>query len=104
MEGAAYSLGSNPGDFSEAALRSDSPLDLGAKCTVFMTSRVRHAQKIGAPISDIAAGVAYSVVRNALFRIIGADRLFSIGNRVVLQGRCIQIGRRTAGIRVGFWL
>lgn len=86
VEGAAYSLGSNSGDFSEAALRSDSPLDLGAKCTVFMTSRVRHAQKIGAPISDIAAGVAYSVVRNALFRIIGADRLFSIGNRVVLQG------------------
>ncbi len=72
--------------FSQAALEAARPIDLGAKCTVFMTSRVRHAQKIGASRGDIAAGVAYSVVNNALTRIIGADRVASMGDAVVVQG------------------
>ena len=72
--------------FSHEAMRARNPIDLGAKCTVFMTSRVRHAQKVGASRGDIAAGVAYSVVNNALTRIIGADRVASMGDVIVVQG------------------
>ncbi|RDB63148.1 hypothetical protein C1878_04580 [Gordonibacter sp. 28C] len=86
VEGTAYSLRSTPDRFSDEALFAQSPVDLGAKCTVFMTSRVRHAQKVGVAVSDIAAGIAYSVVRNALFRIIGAEKLDTLGDCVVVQG------------------
>lgn len=86
IEGTSYSLKSTPWRFAEEALHARNPVDLGTKCTVFMTSRVRHAQKIGAPIGDIAAGIAYSVVSNALYRIIGADRIASMGERIVVQG------------------
>ena len=72
--------------FSHEAMRARNPIDLGAKCTVFMTSRVRHAQKVGALRGDIAAGVAYSVVNNALTRIIGPDRVASMGDVIVVQG------------------
>lgn len=61
-------------------------VDLGTKCTVFMSSRVKHAQKIGASVNDLAAGIAYSVVKNALFRIIGAERIDSLGPKIVVQG------------------
>ena len=86
IEGTAYSLRMTPAQFSEKALAATSPLDLGTKCTVFMTSRVRHAQKIGASMSDIAAGIAYSVVQNALFRIIGMSNIDSMGDHIVVQG------------------
>lgn len=78
IEGTAYSLQTRPYPFGQAALQAANPIDLGTKCTVFMTSRVRHAQKIGAPLGDIAAGIAYSVVKNALFRIIGRGRVASM--------------------------
>lgn len=86
IEGTSYSLRSDPWRFAEGALRAKNPVDLGTKCTVFMTSRVRHAQKVGASIDDIAAGVAYSVVKNALYRIIGVDRIAAMGDAVVVQG------------------
>ncbi|MCI8469600.1 MAG: hypothetical protein HFJ75_09005 [Eggerthellaceae bacterium] len=86
IEGTAHSLRSNPSDFASAALRATSPVDLGMRCTVFMSSRVKHAQKVGATLEDIAAGAAYSVVQNALFRIIGAERASSLGDVVVVQG------------------
>ena len=86
IEGTAYSLNSTPYRMAEMALHASSPVDLGTKCTVFMSSRVRHAQKIGVETSDIAAGLAYSVVRNALFRIIGTDKLDSLGDHIVVQG------------------
>lgn len=86
LEGTAYALGSTPGVLATAALTAKAPVDLGTKCTVFMSSRVKHAQKIGASLADLGAGLAYSVVRNALYRIVGADRLGSIGERVVVQG------------------
>ena len=70
----------------QGSLRSKAPLELGTKCTVFMTSRVRHAQKIGAPVADIAAGIAYSVVQNALYRVIGRDKSAEMGDVVVVQG------------------
>jgi predicted CoA-substrate-specific enzyme activase len=86
LEGSAYSLKTRPERFSELALDANNPVDLGTKCTVFMTSRVRHAQKVGAKVGDIAAGIAYSVVSNALFKIIGADKVDSIGEHPVVSG------------------
>lgn len=86
IEGTAHSLKVTPYAFTDAALEAKSPVDLGTKCTVFMTSRVRHAQKIGAGVPDLAAGIAYSVVKNALYRIIGAERVDTLGNRIVVQG------------------
>lgn len=86
IEGSAHSLRSTPHAFAQLALKAAAPVDLGTKCTVFMMSRVRHAQKIGAPASDIAAGIAYSVVNNALFKVIGLDSLDTLGNTAVVQG------------------
>ncbi|MBX9033239.1 BadF/BadG/BcrA/BcrD ATPase family protein [Gordonibacter massiliensis (ex Traore et al. 2017)] len=86
VEGTAHTLHMSPVRFSEAALGAKNPVDLGTKCTVFMTSRVRHAQKIGAMPADIAAGIAYSVVQNALYRIIGRDKVAGLGGTVVVQG------------------
>ena len=86
IEGTAHSLRLNPHAFNDAALTSEHPVDLGTKCTVFMSSRVKHAQKIGASVNDLAAGIAYSVVKNALFRIIGAERIDTLGSKIVVQG------------------
>lgn len=86
VDGTAHSLGSNKYRFAEAALQAQAPVDLGIRCTVFMSSQVKHAQKAGAPREDIAAGVAYSVIQNVLYRIIGRDRLGTLGDRVVVQG------------------
>lgn len=86
IEGTAAALKTTPWQFADDALLARRPIDLGTKCTVFMNSRVKHAQKAGAPIEDIAAGVAYSVVKNALHRIIGDDRIPQPGQRVVVQG------------------
>ena len=86
IEGTAHSLRLSPHAFNDAALTSEHPVDLGTKCTVFMTSRVKHAQKIGASVNDLAAGIAYSVVKNALFRIIGAERIDTLGSKIVVQG------------------
>ncbi len=86
IEGTAHALHVSPSAFADTAMESSFPIDLGMRCTVFMSSRVKHAQKAGASVPDIAAGVAYSVVHNALYRIIGADRLSSMGDRVVVQG------------------
>ncbi|WP_139652456.1 BadF/BadG/BcrA/BcrD ATPase family protein [Raoultibacter phocaeensis] len=86
VEGSAHSLRCTPYSFSDLAVKAPAPVDLGTKCTVFMTSRVRHAQKIGVSYGDISAGIAYSVVNNALFKVIGLDNLDSLGNEVVVQG------------------
>ena len=73
-------------EFAKRALSAAHPIDLGAKCTVFMTSRVRQAQKAGAEAGDIAAGIAYSIVKNVMDRIIGRGHSRSIGSAVVVQG------------------
>ena len=86
IEGTAHSLRLSPHAFNDAALTSEHPVDLGTKCTVFMSSRVKHAQKIGASVNDLTAGIAYSVVKNALFRIIGAERIDTLGPQIVVQG------------------
>ena len=86
IEGFSRSLGFTKWSFSEIALTADNPVDLGTRCTVFMTSRVRHAQKEGLPVADIAAGLSYSVVRNALFKVIGWTDSNHLGEHVVVQG------------------
>ena len=86
LSGTAYTLRLPKDSFAHAALVAKSPVDLGTKCTVFMNSRLKHAQKVGADTNDLAAGCAYSVVKNALFRIIGLDNLDSLGDTIVVQG------------------
>ena len=73
-------------EFAKCALSAAHPIDLGAKCTVFMTSRVRQAQKAGAEAGDIAAGIAYSIVKNVMERIVGRGHARSLGPAVVVQG------------------
>jgi predicted CoA-substrate-specific enzyme activase len=86
IDGFSRSLGFTKWSFSSIALESTCPVDLGTRCTVFMTSRVRHAQKEGINAADIAAGLAYSVVRNALHKVIGCSDASRLGTRVVVQG------------------
>ena len=62
------------------------PVDLGSRCTVFMNSSVKQAQKEGASPADIAAGLSYSVVRNALYKVIKLTDPAQLGNKVVVQG------------------
>ena len=66
----AYSLGIPIQEFAQEALRAQNPVDLGTRCTVFMNSRVKQAQKEGATVGDISAGLSYSVVKNALYKVI----------------------------------
>jgi len=83
-----FAKGMNLGieDFVEAALTSTGPVDLGTRCTVFMNSRVKQAQKEGAKVGDIAAGLCYSVVKNALYKVIKIRDPKELGQRIVVQG------------------
>lgn len=82
----AATMGTDVQDFAARALASEAPVDLGTRCTVFMNSSVKQAQKEGAPIEDIAAGLSYSVVRNALYKVIKLKDPSDLGERVVVQG------------------
>ncbi len=86
IETFANSLGMNVHEFAEAATLSQHPVDLGTRCTVFMNSKVKQAQREGATLSDISAGISYSVIKNALFKVIRLKSLDSIGEKVVVQG------------------
>ena len=86
LENFASSLGLTPEAFAEEALFAESPVDLGTRCTVFMNSNVKQAQKEGAPVSDISAGLAYSVIKNALYKVIKLSSGASLGHRIVVQG------------------
>lgn len=72
--------------FARLAMESTSPVDLGTRCTVFMNSAVKQAQKEGANVGDISAGLSYSVVRNALYKVIKLKDPSDLGDRVVVQG------------------
>ena len=72
--------------FARAALQSEHPVDLGSRCTVFMNSSVKQAQKDGADVGDISAGLSYSVVRNALYKVIKLRDAGQLGDKVVVQG------------------
>jgi len=82
----AESLGLTLPEFVAEARGALSPVDLGTRCTVFMNSRVKQAQKEGATVGDISAGLSYSVVRNALYKVIGIKRPEDLGKHPVVQG------------------
>ena len=73
-------------DFAHEALYAQNPIDLGTRCTVFMNSKVKQAQKEGASVADISAGLAYSVIKNALFKVIKVSDASELGKHIVVQG------------------
>ncbi len=86
LQAFAKSLGFEIEDFAKKALFAKSPVDLGSKCTVFMNSKVKQAQKEGFTVEDIAAGLAYSVVKNSLYKVIKLRNPDELGNNIVVQG------------------
>ncbi|MBR6483460.1 MAG: 2-hydroxyacyl-CoA dehydratase, partial [Clostridiales bacterium] len=82
----AQTLGMDPHNFSIEALKAKNPVDLGTRCTVFMNSKVKQAQKEGASVGDISAGLSYSVVRNALYKVIKIRDTEQLGKNIVVQG------------------
>ncbi len=86
IETFAKSLDYSVQDFSKVALYAKSPVDLGTRCTVFMNSRVKQAQKEGADVADISSGLAYSVIKNALFKVIKVSDAKDLGDNIVVQG------------------
>ena len=86
IETFAKSLNFSVQDFAKEALYAQNPIDLGTRCTVFMNSNVKQAQKEGATVSDISAGLAYSVIKNALFKVIKITTASDLGKNVVVQG------------------
>ena len=86
LENFANSLGMTAQEFAHEALFAKAPVDLGTRCTVFMNSNVKQAQKEGASVSDISAGLAYSVIKNALYKVIKLSDASELGSHVVVQG------------------
>ncbi len=86
IETFAKSLNYSVEDFAHEALFAKNPIDLGTRCTVFMNSKVKQAQKEGAEVSDISAGLAYSVIKNALFKVIKVSSASELGKHIVVQG------------------
>ena len=82
----ANALGYEIEEFSKLGLFAKRPVDLGSRCTVFMNSSVKQAQKDGATIEDISAGLSLSVVKNALYKVIRASSPDELGKRIVVQG------------------
>ena len=82
----AGALGYEMSDFAKLAINADSPVDLGSRCTVFMNSSVKQAQKDGASINNISAGLSISVVKNALYKVIRCANTDSLGKNIVVQG------------------
>jgi predicted CoA-substrate-specific enzyme activase len=86
IETFAKSLNYEVKDFAKLALFANNPIDLGSRCTVFMNSKVKQAQKEGATIADISSGLAYSVIKNALYKVIKVTSPKDLGNKMVVQG------------------
>ena len=82
----AGALGQDIADFAKEGLFAKAPVDLGSRCTVFMNSSVKQAQKDGATIDNISAGLSISVVKNALYKVIRASSADSLGEHIVVQG------------------
>ena len=90
IENFATSLGYTAEGFAREALFAKAPVDLGTRCTVFMNSNVKQAQKEGAAVSDISAGLAYSVIKNALYKVIKLASPADLGRHIVVQGGTFQ--------------
>jgi len=86
IETFAKSLNYSVQDFAKEALFAPNPIDLGTRCTVFMNSKVKQAQKEGAAVCDISSGLAYSVIKNALFKVIKLSDARELGRHIVVQG------------------
>jgi len=86
LQSFAESLQIDIKSFAQEALKAKAPVDLGSRCTVFMNSRVRQAQKDGAKVSDISAGLVYSIVRNALYKVLKIRSGEELGKKIVVQG------------------
>ena len=86
IETFAKSLNFSVQDFAKEALFAKNPIDLGTRCTVFMNSKVKQAQKEGATVADISSGLAYSVIKNALFKVIKLSDAKDLGENIVVQG------------------
>lgn len=86
IETFAKSLNYTVQSFAREALFAKHPIDLGTRCTVFMNSKVKQAQKEGASVADISAGLAYSVIKNALFKVIKLSDASDLGQHIVVQG------------------
>ncbi len=86
IETFAKALGHNIADFSKMGLFAQNPVNLGSRCTVFMNSSVKQAQKDGASIEDISAGLSISVVKNAIYKVIRAANADDLGKHIVVQG------------------
>ncbi|ERJ76251.1 putative CoA-substrate-specific enzyme activase [Streptococcus sobrinus W1703] len=86
IETFAKSLKYDVRDFAQVALLAKHPVDLGSKCTVFMNSKVKQVQKEGATVADISAGLSYSVIKNALYKVIKLKRSEDLGQKIVVQG------------------
>ena len=86
IETFAKSLNYSVQDFAKEALFAKHPIDLGTRCTVFMNSKVKQAQKEGAEVADISAGLAYSVIKNALYKVIKISDPGDLGKHIVVQG------------------
>ena len=82
----ANALGYDIADFSQLGLAARKPVDLGSRCTVFMNSSVKQAQKDGADVTDISAGLSISVVKNALYKVIRCSGAEELGRHIVVQG------------------
>ena len=86
LENFANSLGYTAAQFASEALFAENPVDLGTRCTVFMNSNVKQAQKEGACVADISSGLAYSVIKNALYKVIKLADPADLGRHIVVQG------------------
>ena len=86
IETLAKSLSMTVEEFVELAVKSDNPIDLGSRCTVFMNSKIKQTQKEGRPLGDIFAGLSYSVIRNAIQKVMKIRDMTQLGDKIVVQG------------------
>ena len=86
IETLAKSLEMSVSDFVSLAIKSKSPIDLGSRCTVFMNSKIKQTQKEGRPLGDIFAGLSYSVIRNAIQKVMKIRDFNTLGDKIVVQG------------------
>lgn len=86
IETFAKSLGLTVGEFAKQGIKASAPADLGTRCTVFMNSKVKQAQKEGISVGDISAGLCYSVIKNAIYKVIKIKDDQQLGDKIIVQG------------------
>ena len=86
LETFAKSLGLTIEQFVEEALKSKTPVDLGSRCTVFMNSKIKQAQKEGYSVGDISSGLSYSIIKNAIQKVMKVRDIATLGENIVVQG------------------